>query len=279
MVRDAVHQHNARQSTRAEACHAVIKADGGTACTTGHQHGSHVVQIGHHAGERQVTCHRPVGWVEPFTRRAAHPSDRVQTRHISRGAARARHQVVGGIGARQGHAVHADGFACGHVLVGKAGRAVDVKHIAAHAVVGGGHGGHGGAVIGAVHTGVAHRQVAQTDAARPCGTGGQGVVAQRGAVVGREVCISQRGRHAVGFQHVAAVVSAQRLGDGGAFGHTPHRHKTCEGVVGRDQRGIGVAVIGFLNAAGQRRRQSLGRDGGRCAAGAGHAVVGRIGAA
>ncbi len=66
------------------------------------------------------------------------------------------------------------------------------------------------------------------------------------------------------------------MGDGRAFGHATHRHKTCEVVVGRRQGDVGVAVVGFLNAACQSHRQSFRCDVGRRATRGCHTVVVRI---
>ena len=82
-------------------------------------------------------------------------------RDVGRGVAAGGEQdVVGAIGAGEGHAGQVHGLGYRHIFVAEQ-RVVggdDVEHIAADAVIGGGHGGGRGRVVHLVHAGVAHAQ-------------------------------------------------------------------------------------------------------------------------
>ena len=204
---------------------------------------------------------------------------------IGAGCAGAGHRVIRGIGTTQTHVVDADGFVGVYVFAVKTGRANNVDSVAAQRGVGGCDRGHRGAVVHAAHTRKAHAQGTYADAACTSSSGGQGVVAQGCAAVGREVTAGQGRAHAVGRQHISVVVDAHRLGDAGPLGDTAYGDKTIQAEVATGQRCTGVAVIGFLNAAHQGCCQQFGCDVGAGAACSGgstigvhHLVVGRIAA-
>ena len=223
-----------------------IKAD---AASLRNDHGRHVVFVRHHTCDAGVAGHGPVGGVEPLACAAAHPCDRALASDIGAGCAGAGHRVIGSIGTTEAHVVDADGFVGVYVFAVKTGRANNVHNIAAQRGVGGCDRGHRGAVVHAAHTRKAHAQSTYTYAACTSSSGGQGVVAQGGAAVGREVTAGQCGAHAVGRQHISVVVDARRLGDASPFGDTAYGDKTIQAEVATGQRRTGVAVIGFLNAA------------------------------
>ena len=98
------------------------------------------------------------------------------------GAACGHHAVVGCVNAvcarrvGDGHTAHAHGFVEAHIFIGVASAAVDVKHIATDAVVGGGHCRNRTAVVHTVHTFIVHIQNAWCDVGCGAACGSHAVV-------------------------------------------------------------------------------------------------------
>ena len=175
------------------------------------------------------------------------------------GAACGHHAVVGRVnavrarGVGDGHTAHAHGFVEAHIFVGVASAAVDVKHIAAHAVVGGGHSRDRTAVVHTVHTGVIHIQNPWCDV-------GCGAACSGHAVVGGVGAADTNG---VGQAHTAHThhLRATHVFVGKTGGAVDVKHIIQQTVVGGGHRGHIATVVNAVHATvGQV--QNTRRDGG-----------------
>ena len=214
----------------------------------------HAVIRGGHGGDR-------VAVIDLVDATVGH--DQRARRDVRAGAACRNHRVVAGIGTGQAHAGHADGLVVGHVLVAIGGGAHDGQHIAGHAVIRGGHGRDGAAVIHFVHTAVGHVQHARADV-------GGGAAGRSHRIVAR---IGARQRDP-GHVHGLAIGDVL-VREGSAARNA--QHIAGHAVVGRGHRSERAAVIHLVDATiGDRQRAWRDVAGG--IAGRSHRVVARIGA-